>query len=439
VSYHDAGGMRINLEQGFCSFTFHTVRLSDQQPGLEPIDSGTQRRDRHEIRMHLTSAESQSVSDWLGRHRLLEPATAGLAEKEPSTDSSGDRTVITLAVAIGDEARHFRLDRDMDVSEPLRSAEADLLMLCWRFQSARRDLPLISPYASILTEAGAETCLKAAPPDPSGWKEPRLFHQPFDHNFAERIVISKSDFPAALLAPVHSPNKAYYYMAVKPDFAREGPWNTAVYVYAELDQLTRIDLLDHSAFQPSIEWVNEKLLFIRVWWGRQVGTDLVIDVEAGKPLSMEMVEDGRLLFEQHAESSKALGQDEADPGQSLSIAELRQKLQTGTPREKEAALDSFTARFQVELVPDVVAAILDETRLPRHGDTGWGTVHHYAATAMCNFARRIDGLSQKERGRHDYSFYDEGGVAGPERRQEVHDNWLAWWGENEPVPVAVAR
>ncbi len=280
-------------------------------------------------------------------------------------------------------------------------------------------------------------------PDPAAWKEPRLFHRPFDDAFADRIVISKSPFPAALLTPVHSPNKVYYYMAVKPDFAREGPWSTEIYVYAEKEQLTRVDLRDHAVYAPEIKWINEKLLFIRVWWGRQVGTDLVIDAETDRIVSREMVEDGRLLFEQYAESSKALkGQEsepESGPDHDQSIAELRQMLTSGTPEEKEAALDSFTEQFQVALVPDVIAATLDDTRLPRHEDTGWGTVYHYAATAMCSYARRIDGLTQKERGRHDYSFYDEGGVAAPERRQEVHDNWLKWWRENAPLPAAGAR
>lgn len=131
--------------------------------------------------------------------------------------------------------------------------------------------------------------------------------------------------------------------------------------------------------------------------------------------------------------------DDAAPDLDLSIEDLREKLQTGTPEEKEQTLDSFMKQFLVELVPDIIAAILDDTRLPRRGDTGWGTVHHYAATAMCAFAQRIDGLSQKERDRHVYSFYDEGGVATTERRQEVHANWLAWWEEHEQAPEAGPR
>lgn len=305
-----------------------------------------------------------------------------------------------------------------------------LLPVCFTIAEARgEDLSVRFHDA-----AGTAMCLEAAPPDPSRWKEPRLYHQPFDAAFADRIVISKSGTPAALLTPAHSPNRAYYYMTVKPDFTKDGPWNTAIYVYAEQDRLTRIDLLDHANFHPAIEWVNEKFLFIRVWWGRQVGTDIIFDVESDRPLSMEMVHDGRILFEQHAESVRAEERQKAaleeNPDTGYSLAELRRMLASGTPEEKERALDSFNEHFQPKLVPNIIEAILDETRLPRHADTGWGTVHHYAATAMGNFARRIDGLSQKERGYHDYSFHDEGGVADEERRNEVHANWLEWWREN---------
>jgi len=434
LRYHENSGTFISIDGDYCKYIFSTACRPDLKAEQKRLIAAESRQDRIDVEMNLTVDEMESVSAWIDRHLLLEPSMADQVEKEPSTINSNDRTVITLTVARGADARYFRLDRDMEVSEVLRTAEADLQALCHRFYADRRDRPVVSPYASILTDAGAASCLKAAQPDPSCWKEPRLFHQPFDNAIADRISITKSEFPAAFLTPVHSPNKAYYFMTVRPDFTREGPWSTAVYIYVEKDQLTRIDLLDHSSLAPGIEWLNEKLLSIRVWWGRIMGTDLIIDVETGTIVSKEMVVDGRILYEQHAESQNALEKRRAEleenPDTEYSIVDLRRMLASGTPEEKEQALDSFNEHFQAKLVPNVIEAILDETRLPRQGDTGWGTVHHYAATAMCAFARRIDGLSQKERGRHEFSFYDEGGVATAGRRQEVHANWLAWWQKN---------
>jgi len=112
------------------------------------------------------------------------------------------------------------------------------------------------------------------------------------------------------------------------------------------------------------------------------------------------------------------------------IAVLRNGLRHGTPEEKEDVLDVFMKEYPVDLVRDVIAAILDDTVSPRHGDTGWGRIHHQAATAMCTFAQRLDGKTQEERGRDKFSFFNDGGVGTEERRKEVHENWLEWWDKN---------
>ncbi|MBN2461423.1 MAG: hypothetical protein JXB60_07425 [Candidatus Cloacimonetes bacterium] len=110
---------------------------------------------------------------------------------------------------------------------------------------------------------------------------------------------------------------------------------------------------------------------------------------------------------------------------------LKKILHKGTPREKEEILNLFGNQDILALVPDVIMVILDDTPSPRHGDTGWGTVYHQAATVLCEFAFKWDGISLKERGRREYSFYDEGGVATAARRREVFENWRAWWEKNQ--------
>lgn len=113
------------------------------------------------------------------------------------------------------------------------------------------------------------------------------------------------------------------------------------------------------------------------------------------------------------------------------ILSLKTKLSSGTPHDKEEVLNLFMKEHFVELVPSVIDAILDDTASPRHGDTGWARIHHQAATAMCKFAYRFDGKSQKERGRDKYSFFNDGGIGTEARRREVHRNWVKWWKENE--------
>ena len=111
----------------------------------------------------------------------------------------------------------------------------------------------------------------------------------------------------------------------------------------------------------------------------------------------------------------------------IAIINFKDRLKNGTKYEKEAVLEIFQKEYIIELVPSVIEAMLDDTISPAHGDTGWGRIYHQAATAMSEFAYRIDKIIQKERGYTKFSFYDDVGTATEERRKEVYNNWLQWW------------
>jgi hypothetical protein len=145
--------------------------------------------------------------------------------------------------------------------------------------------------------------------DPDTWDKPRLYHTSITDDYADRVVVSKSTFPAALLQPIHSDNEAYYFMVMGPDFSEEGPWTTTIYLYNEREKLTRIELEDHAAYPVKVQWTNEKLIFVRVWWGRAVGTDLLFDVESEEIIFSEIVRDGNVPFQQ-SRQSKWSGDDE---------------------------------------------------------------------------------------------------------------------------------
>jgi hypothetical protein len=67
----------------------------------------------------------------------------------------------------------------------------------------------------------------------------------------------------------------------KPDTTRPGPWNTAVFVRGNAARpiSLAITLTDHATYDVRVRWLNEKLLFLQVWRGRIVSTDLILDVE----------------------------------------------------------------------------------------------------------------------------------------------------------------
>ena len=131
------------------------------------------------------------------------------------------------------------------------------------------------------------------------------------------------------------------------------------------------------------------------------------------------------------ETSKADLLQKGDKLEKDSIILLKEKLAKGTPEEKEEVIDNFMSNHIIELVPDIINAVLDDTILPRHDDTGWGNVYHQAATALCQFAYKIDGITQKDRGYKEFSFYNDAGTASEERRREVYKNWSQWWEENK--------
>ncbi len=143
---------------------------------------------------------------------------------------------------------------------------------------------------------------------PYKWKEPRIFHEPFDEDYEHRIEIShiksdekiKEDRKNEI---VYSPNKAYWYTVYLPDTMKSGPWSTEIKIFNERDYVIDIKLIDHAAtYMTTIKWINQKLLYIEFWWGRVRGSYVIFDVETEKIIVKEMVCDGGLAFQQWHEN-----------------------------------------------------------------------------------------------------------------------------------------
>ncbi|WFB36034.1 hypothetical protein P3T73_17920 [Kiritimatiellota bacterium B12222] len=135
--------------------------------------------------------------------------------------------------------------------------------------------------------------------EPGKWKEARIFHSDFDDEFDSKIRVSKTELKDNVDSKEYSSNKAYWFVVYKPETKVKGPWSTEIEIYTERDYLIKIDLIDHAAqYEIKIEWINEKLLYVRFWWGRVVGTDFIYDVEKEMFISREMIFDGNNAFKQ---------------------------------------------------------------------------------------------------------------------------------------------
>jgi len=151
--------------------------------------------------------------------------------------------------------------------------------------------------------------------DPCWWSEPRIYHGPFMQDyagpchpatdFAGRIAISRVAPEEKPADRVLSPNGAYWFAMRSPDTTRPGPWETTIDIEYERDTRIRISVRDHKSAGVRPRWINEKLLYVEIWWGRVLGSYLIFDVEAETVLAKEMIHDGGNAFAQHRQAVEA--------------------------------------------------------------------------------------------------------------------------------------
>lgn len=155
---------------------------------------------------------------------------------------------------------------------------------------------IVCACASLV--GAAERYWPGAPPD--CWTEERNIHgEKFDDIWKANTAFKK--LTGTQLKPgVYSPNKGYYFVA------EDGRPNGAATIFAEKNYLIRIEFTDLFGLSD-VKWVNEKLLFLRPWWGRIAATDLIYDVEAEKVIYAEGVTDAYLAFQQFRESCPLQG------------------------------------------------------------------------------------------------------------------------------------
>src|SRR5262245_35921699 len=137
---------------------------------------------------------------------------------------------------------------------------------------------------------------------PDCWKESRSYHGALGPDFWKantKISVVKKPKPAP---GIFSPNNGYF-------FVLEG-WRPSakVTIYAEKDHLIEVTFSELFGLSD-VRWINEKLLFMRPWWGRIQGTDLIYDVENEKVIYAEGITDAYIAYQQYQESCPQTGCD----------------------------------------------------------------------------------------------------------------------------------
>ena len=114
-------------------------------------------------------------------------------------------------------------------------------------------------------------------------------------DFLRRVTLETSppSKAAAASAPPSSaqfsPQGTRWLALVGPDFTRPGPWHSTIHLGEAGHSLPFLSLHfhDHSSGGVKAMWLNEKLVFVRAWWGRVVSTDGVFDVQSQQWLYRE--------------------------------------------------------------------------------------------------------------------------------------------------------
>jgi len=78
----------------------------------------------------------------------------------------------------------------------------------------------------------------------------------------------------------------------------DGPWITRLYIFTEADnhRCVKVEARDLANGGVDYEWLNDRALFVRCWWGRIVSTDFVLDTETARPVYIQDADYLRLIL-----------------------------------------------------------------------------------------------------------------------------------------------
>lgn len=134
--------------------------------------------------------------------------------------------------------------------------------------------------------------------NPACWNGPRIYHEgPPTDELASRIRLVHEPPGAMPEEAVVSPNGGYRFWVQTPDTSQPGPWKAALFIDAEGDTWPTL-LVEEVAGPIQPRWINEKLIFVRVVWGRIAFSDLILDVEKGELVYHEQARDGQIVYQQ---------------------------------------------------------------------------------------------------------------------------------------------
>jgi hypothetical protein len=120
---------------------------------------------------------------------------------------------------------------------------------------------------------------------------------PFDEQFAAKMTVQPGPAPrsAVIMGDKQFTRQHTRWMIARnPDYMKAGPWTTVVWIGSK-DKLLMLTFRDHGNGGVSVQWLNEKLIYGSVGWGRIVSTDFIFNVEKQAFIYREMANYGEFV------------------------------------------------------------------------------------------------------------------------------------------------
>jgi len=111
---------------------------------------------------------------------------------------------------------------------------------------------------------------------PFCWETTRIYASGTTEHL--QIPVAQSVESAAEIQGTPSPNGAYRFDITKRAKDTDLDWRPRLIVFNERPYLLEIQFPSTRAIAKA-EWINENLIYVRLWWGRVAGSDFIVDVE----------------------------------------------------------------------------------------------------------------------------------------------------------------
>jgi len=126
----------------------------------------------------------------------------------------------------------------------------------------------------------------------------KVQYSPVDDKYLEKIklqAVTELQVPDNV-EKQFSPQRTFWLYAAQPNYQKDGPWTTTVLIQsADGNTKRKITFIGHGTGGVNLQWLNERLLFARVWWGRILSTDFVLDVQNREFLYQQNAYYGQLM------------------------------------------------------------------------------------------------------------------------------------------------